>query len=516
MRCGDGSTPQARGRLGRGPRRPVRALDRRSRPLILALVAALASAPAPARAERPNVLLVLADDLNDWVGCLTGHPNARTPRIDRLAAQGMLFREAYAPAPKCNPSRTALMLGRRPTTTGIYDNGHWWRPHLPNAVALPEAFRRGGYVAAGAGKVFHHTAGFNPPDLWDEYFALRFDDPWDRAGSAYPRVATTDPPPGHPLAGIAPFRHELDWGSLPIAEADYGDAATVDWATRFLARPRETPFFLAVGLFHPHLPWYAPDRYFALFPPDAAVLPPAPPGDLADVPDEGRRLAGRGAETFRTIRERGKWAEAVAAYAANVAFADALVGRLIDALDASPHADDTFVIFASDHGFHLGEKEHWYKSTLWERSTHVPLVVRGPGVAPGGVCDRPVSLVDLYPTLLDIAGLPARAELDGASLRNLLQNPEAEPKRHAVVTYPRGNDAVRQGKWLYIRYRDGGEELYDRQADPDEVENLADRPAFAAVKRDLMRLLPAASAPDAPTKDHYEFDPDAYTWTPRR
>lgn len=468
-----------------------------------------AASPAP----PPNVLLILADDLNDWVGALGQRADSLTPNIDRLAAQGMVFREAYAASPKCNPSRTALLLGLGPATTGIYDNGHWWRPHLPRAIALPEAFRAAGYTVAGAGKVFHHTAGFNPPDLWDEYAPLRFDDPWDRRGSAYPNIAPAGPPPGHPLAGLVPFRHELDWGSLAIAPAEYGDARTVAWAEAFLAREHRRPFFLAAGLFRPHLPWYVPAEYFERHPADAAALPRVPPGDLEDVPAEGRRLAAAGREVFERIRASGKWREAVAAYSANIAYADALVGRLIDALDASPFVGNTIIVFASDHGFHLGEKRHWYKSTLWERSTHVPLVIRGPGIEGGGTCDRPVSLLDLYPTLLDLAGLPPRPELDGTSLGGLLRNPQSEPERHAGITYLRGNHAVRRGRWLYIRYRDGGEELYDRDADPDEVVNLADATEHRELKRSLRRLLPRRDAPAAPLKAAYRFDPDAYVWT---
>ena len=477
--------------------------------LVTLLVACGSSFVATA---RPNILLILADDLNDWVGSLTAHPNSRTPNLDRLASEGMLFRQAYAASPKCNPSRTALLLGMAPPTTGIYDNGHWWRPHLPDAIALPEAFRRAGYHVAGGGKIFHHTAGFNPPDLWDEYFPLRFDDPWDRNGPAYPGMVQSRPPPGHPLADLTPFRHELDWGALPIRDADYGDARTVAWAERFLQSDREQPFLLAVGLFHPHLPWYAPQRFFAAIEPSQTVLPHAPDDDLADVPPEGRHLAGRGAEVFAAIRSAGKWAEAVRAYVANIAFADALVGQLLDALGNSPHAANTFVVFASDHGFHLGEKQHWYKSTLWERATHVPLVIRGPDVAPGSVCDSPVSLLDIYPTLLDLADVPSDATLDGHSLAGLLKDPEAEPDRHAVMTYLRGNHAVRQGRWLYIRYRDGGEELYDRDADPQELTNLAKREDLLNVKRALAGLLPHESAPEAPLKSAYVFDPAAYSW----
>lgn len=484
-------------------------------PVILVAVLVTPACDGPLPDKPPNFLLVLADDLNDWVGALAAHPNARTPRIDSLASQGVLFREAYAASPKCNPSRTALLLGLRPSTTGVYDNGHWWRPHLPNAVALPEAFRRAGYTVAGGGKVFHHTAGFNPPDLWDEYFPLHFDDPWDRRGNAYPEVEESASPAGHPFAGITPFRHELDWGPLAIPDGDFGDAKTVSWAARFLKRHHARPFLLVVGLFHPHLPWYAPAEFFEAFPAADAVLPDIPENDLDDIPREGRRLADHGGQAFRRIRDSGKWSEAVAAYVANIAFADQLVGRLIDSLDAGPHAGNTVVIFASDHGFHLGEKRHWYKSTLWERATHVPLVISGPGIQPGLICDRPVSLLDIYPTLLGLAGFAGRPELEGKSLRPLLESPESEPERHAVITFLRGNDAVRQGQWLYIRYRDGGEELYDREADPGEFRNLATRPEFQAVKLKLRGLLPKGSARPAPTKSDYEFDPLTYAWTAR-
>lgn len=466
----------------------------------------------PAAAQRPNVVLILADDLNDWVGALGGHPDARTPNIDRLASSGVLFRQAYAASPKCNPSRTALMLGLSPATTGIYDNGHWWRPHLPGARTLPEAFREGGYVVAGAGKIFHHTAGFNPPDIWDEFLDLQFDDPWDRSGAAYPQVDTPRPPPEHPFAGLEPFRHELDWGALPIGEEEYGDARTVAWAEEFLKREHGEPFFLAVGLFHPHLPWYAPKRFFDMFPEGEVSLPEIEEADLDDVPAEGRRLAASGADVFRRIRDVGKWREAVGAYLANIAYADSLVGDVLGALDASPYAKNTIVVFASDHGFHLGEKGHWYKSTLWERATHVPLIVRTPGGA-AAVSDRPVSLLDLYPTLLELAGLPHRAELDGRSFVNLLENPGAEADRAAVVTYLAGNHGVRQGKWLYIRYGDGGEELYDRTKDPHEWKNLAGSPGLDAVKARLAEVLPEVDAAPAPVKGEYDFDFSNYRWT---
>ena len=301
-----------------------------------------------------------------------------------------------------------------------------------------------------------------------------------------------------------------------MAQEDYGDARTVEWAVQFLRRPHDRPFFLVVGLFHPHLPWYAPAEFFESLPSSQAVLPELEPDDLQDVPEEGRRLVALGSEVFTRIRTSGKWPEAIQAYVASISFADRLVGRLMDALDESPHAGNTVVVFASDHGFHLGEKQHWYKSTLWERSTHVPLIVRGPGIAPGRVCDVPVSLLDIYPTLIDLAGLHAGPGLEGRSLGGLLADPDSEPDRHAVITFLRGNDAVRHRQWLYIRYRDGGEELYDRSEDPNEFNNLANRADLQELKLDLRRLLPDRSALPAPAKGDYRFDPDAYTWVRKR
>ena len=327
--------------------------------------------------------------------------------------------------------------------------------------------------------------------------------------------------PAIPSAKASARRHRaipprVGLGALSIAEKEYGDARSVAWAKGFLRQTHSRPFFLVVGLFHPHLPWYAPASYFEQFPAEEAILPEVPADDLDDVPEEGRRLAARGAEVFRQLRKTAKWSEAVAAYAANIAFADALVGRVADALDASAYAESTIVLFASDHGFHLGEKSHWYKSTLWERSTHVPLIVRGPGIEAGTVCDRPVSLLDVYPTLLDLAGVPRRPELEGTSLRGLLDDPESEPGRHAGITYLEGNHAVRRGKWLYIRYHDGTEELYDRDSDPGEYANLASEDGLRSVKQALRQLLPKRDAPPAPTKSKYRFDPTAYSWTRSR
>ncbi|MGH9660090.1 MAG: sulfatase [Bryobacteraceae bacterium] len=475
-------------------------------------LAALTASRATSQSQRPNVLFLSVDDMNDWVGCLNGYPGVRTPHIDRLARRGALFADAHCASPLCNPSRTALLTGLAASTTGIYNNDQYWRPALPQAVTIPEYFRKHGYHVAGAGKVFHHVAGFNPPDQWDEFQLQVFDDPWYRRPEWYPWTKKIPAPPGHPFNGLKDFQGEFDWGVLDKPEAEYGDAAAVDFGAAFLRRKHARPFFLAVGLWHPHIPMFAPRNYFDLYPPEKVRLPDSPADDLDDVPAVGREMAAfRRVEHERIVGE-GKWKDAVRAYLASITFADALVGRMVAALDASAYARNTILVFWSDNGWHLGEKQHWHKSTLWQRSTHVPLIFAGPGVRSAGRARRqPVSLLDLYPTLVEMCGLPSRAGLDGASFAALLRDPAA-PRHPAVSTYLPNNHAVITERWRYIRYRDGGEELYDRVADPREFRNLAGLDRHAPLKRELAGYMPKSSAPPQPERDAYDFDFATHQW----
>jgi arylsulfatase A-like enzyme len=474
------------------------------------LSASVAVASARA-AARPNVFIISVDDMNDWVGCLSGYPGVRTPSIDRLARSGVLFSDAHCASPLCNPSRTALYTGLSAATTGIYNNEHYWRPSLPGVLTMPEYFRQHGYHAAGAGKVLHHVAGFNPPDQWDEFQLQVFDDPWYRRTEWYPWVKKIPTPPGHPFNGLQDFPGEFDWGVLPRTEREYGDMAAVEWGERFLARTHVKPFFAAVGLWHPHIPLFAPQNYFDLYPEKAVRLPEVREDDLEDVPPVGRRLAAARRQEYDRILREGKWREAVRAYLAAISFADAMVGRLVAALDRSPYAGNTILLFFSDNGWHLGEKQHWHKSTLWQRSTHVPLIIRAPEVrAAGRARSQPVTLLDLYPTLIELCGLP-RKDLDGASLAPLLRDPGLQ-RKPAVITYLPDNHAVCTQRWRYIRYRDGGEELYDRRGDPNEFRNLAAAPEHANLKRELAQWMPRTSAPPKPERKEFDFDFASYTW----
>ena len=435
---------------------------------------------------KPNVLFIAIDDLNDWVGCLGGHPDVKTPNLDRLADRGVLFTNAFCSAPACNPSRASLLTGILPSTSGVYHNNQPWRPALPDAVTIPQHFMSHGYRAVGGGKIFH--GGYPDPPSWHEYFPSQT------------RNKPGDPmPPNRPLNGIPETAH-FDWGPVDVPDEEMGDWKVADWATGELGKRHDKPFFLGVGIFRPHLPWYVPQKYFDMYPPDEITLPNVKEDDLDDVPPMGRKIA-RPEGDHKKVIEYGQWRKAVSAYLASISFADACVGRVIDALDRSPYADNTIIVLWSDHGWHLGEKLHWRKFALWEEATHNVMMIAAPGVTkPGDRCTRTVSLLDIYPTLVDLSGLSYKSELEGRSLLPLLENPNAEWKWPALTTHGRNNHSIRSEKWRYIRYSDGTEELYDRKTDELEWFNLAGKPEYAEVKVELSRWLPKINAPDAPKR----------------
>ncbi len=454
------------------------------------------------RRRPPNVLMIAVDDMNDWVGCLGGHPDVDTPHIDALAARGLLFANAHCPAPVCNPSRVAILTGRAPSSTGIYDNATVWHEQL-DVASLPSWFREHGYCTVGGGKIAHHMPGFNRRDDWDDYFEQVFDSPYQQAvarGEKGPFVW----PEGFPRNGLAAVSRlerppvnprEFDWGPVDAADAAMGDGQLVEWAAEFLRDPPAAPFFLAVGIYRPHLPWYAPRRYFDRYPVAEITSPPRKDDDLADLPAAGLAMAANRREDLELIQREGRMTEVLQAYLANISYADALIGRLLEAMDSGPAADDMIIVLWSDHGWHLGEKDHLHKFTLWERSTRVPLVIVAPGTTqPGTVSSRPVGLIDLFPTLAELCGLPEPPGLDGRSLVPLLADPHAAWDQPALTTHGPGNHALRSERYRYIRYADGGEELYDHSVDPNEWTNLAVDPAYAEVKDKLAAHVPQDDA----------------------
>jgi arylsulfatase A-like enzyme len=461
--------------------------------LLLAPLAALQASGAPA--DRPDVLFILADDMNVWIQTLDRSSPIVTPNLDRLARRGVTFTLACAASPACNPSRTALLTGRAPSSTGVYGNSADWRGAMPDVVTLPQAFMRSGYRVEGAGKVFHHhmSGTFHDRASFHEFLDM----PW-------PPDA---PMPASKLNRLPGFGSaNTDWGPWPAVEADHLDVRSTDWCIERLRRPRSGPLFLACGLFRPHMPFYVPERWLDRYPADKTVLPTLRPDDVDDIPPAGRALRDAEAGRFwqgmmQAEKTRpGSWREAVRCYQAAATFADGQIGRLLDALDASPRGKSTIIVFCSDNGYQLGEKGCWEKFTLWERASRIPLIIAAPGVTPAGAsCGRPVSLLDVYPTLVELCGLEPAPALDGRSVKPLLLDPTASWEHPAVMTYLRGNHAVRSQRHRYIRYANGDEELYDHFADPHEWTNLASRPDSKGVIAELARHLPRTDAP--PAKD---------------
>ena len=448
--------------------------------------------------DRPDVLFIAVDDLNDWIGCLTddrsplagGHPDTKTPNLDRLAARGTLFTNAHCAAPACNPSRFAVMTGRRPSSTGVYLNNQPWGGPIKNYTALTARFKQAGYYVNAGGKLFHGGGGPSAdPRFSHEYFGL-------------PRFPVPESAKNGTANGLG--RAHFDWAPLEVGDEAMGDTRLVHWAVSKLGKPlpksrggASRPRFLAVGLFRPHLPWFAPQKYFDAVP-TSPVLPPVQEGDLGDVPPAGVRMAQPDGD-HAAVTGTGQWSDAVRAYLANIRYADGQIGRLLDALDVSGRADRTIIVLWGDHGWHLGEKQHWRKFALWERATRVPLMIVAPGVTgPGTRCDAPVELTSLYPTLCDLCDVPPPGPLDAPSLRPLLENPAAEWSHAALTTHGRGNTAVRGPRFRLIHYEAGDRELYDHEADPGEHDNLlASRKTHAALE-ELTDALPNDYAPNAP------------------
>ncbi len=274
-----------------------------------------------------------------------------------------------------------------------------------------------------------------------------------------------------------------------------GDYRSVSYILQKLGEPHNKPFFLACGIVKPHMPWSVPKKYYDMYPLDKIELPKVLPNDLDDVPSAGIAMAAPDVDHAAVLKS-GRWKEAVQAYLATITFCDAMVGRLIDGLDQSASKDNTIICLWSDHGWMLGEKQHWRKFALWEESARAPYMWIVPGVTkPGGVCNRTVDYMQIYPTLCDVAGLPAPKQGEGESIRKLLENPDAPWGKPAITTWLFNNHTVRTERWRYIRYADGGEELYDHDRDPLEWNNLAQNPEYAPVKADLAKWLPQENKP---------------------
>ncbi len=430
--------------------------------------------------NKPNVLFIAVDDLNDWVGCLKGHPQVQTPNIDRLAAMGTLFTNAHTQSPICNPSRTSLLTGYRPSTTGIYGLSPWIRqvPDLKNMVTIPQYFSANGYATYATGKIFHggYGKGKDPVEF-------------DRLG---PASGVKTAPPAK-LAGETPGGNNpwVDWGDFGLKKEDIQDYDIATWAVDVLKNAPEEPYFLGVGFFLPHVPLFAPTEHFKKYPNDSVVMPPTLANDRADTPRSSWYNHWDVPEPrWKWFREKKQDTLFVQAYLASISFVDDQVGRVLDALAVSGQQDNTIIVLWSDHGFHLGEKEISGKNTLWERATRVPLIFSGKDIGVGKRCSEPVELLDIYPTLNELCGLPSKNGLEGHSLVPQLTDSETPRPWPAITTNNWNNHAVRTNDWRYIRYADGSEELYDTKTDPNEWENLIGSPVHRSVVDSLRQWLP--------------------------
>ncbi len=467
-----------------------------------------------AESRRPNILFIAIDDMNDWVGCLEGHPDVQSPNIDRLASRGVLFTNAHCTAPVCGPSRTALFTGLRPDSTGVYTNAANVRTQLPHVVTLPQYLRGNGYYTFGCGKLFHGGGKGIPLDAFDEY-GPNIRTPWTAGGPfTADEIDIKHQKPSHkvrrgnqvfelPLNKMPADRYwkatnTFDWGPVDLPDEHFTDTHVARWAVERLGESHDKPFFLGVGFLRPHQPMYNPKRFHDLYPPDRVHLPPMIDEDLADLSKSGREFALIPATsgTHATVVEYNQWRNAVSSYLASISYIDELTGQVLSALAKSEYADNTHIVLWSDHGWHLGEKEHWGKATGWYRASRVPLIVvpaaqhNVKGFESGTRSSRPVNLLDLYPTVVELAGLPPRDELDGRSLLPWISDPKAPGRDYTVTTFGRGNHAVTTERWRYVLYFDGSEELYDLRNDPHEWRNVAGSAEHANVKNRLRNWVP--------------------------
>jgi len=460
--------------------------------LLLSTAFFVLASPSPAPGEekdvkeaRPNILFIAIDDQNDWIGYLGGHALVKTPNIDRLAARGTAFTNAHCQSPLCNPSRTSLMTGLRPSSTGIYGLEPWFRDldEFKGVVSLPQHLSSGGYRTYSTGKIYHGPYGREG----GEFDVLG---PDSSVGARPEKKLVSTPFGNNPL---------VDWGFFPHEDEDKGDWRVASWAVGQLDEKPQEPFFLSVGFLLPHVPCYATRKWLDLYPDDDSVLPKILREDRKDTPRFSWYLHWYLPEVrLKFLEETNQWRNLVRSYLASTSFVDSQVGRVLAALKRNGFDDNTIVVLWSDHGWHLGEKLVTGKNTLWDDGTRVPLVFAGPGIQGGQVCSKPAELLDIYPTLSDLCGLRQREHLEGHSLLPQLRDAKAARKWPAITTHNHDNHGVRSERWRYIRYADGTEELYDMKKDPHEWNNLAAHPSRAEVLATHRGFLPKENRKPAP------------------
>ncbi len=466
-------------------------------------------------AERPNVLFLISDDLNNSLGCY-GHPLVKSPNIDKLAARGVRFDRAYCQFPLCGPSRNSMLTGLHPNSTGIHANSQIFRQTIPSHHSLPQAFRLAGYFAGRIGKLYHYnvpksigTNGHDDPGSWEMELNPAGCDRLEEEPHIFSLV------PGQ-------FGGTLSWYASPKSDTHHTDgmmAADAEWVLARCARQKDRPFFLAVGFYRPHTPYVAPKPYFERYPEEKMPVVQGVTEDQADLPAPALGSYKREQDKLTDDLRR----QAIQAYFASITFVDAQVGRVLDSLERLGLAENTIVVFTSDHGYHLGEHGLWQKMSLFEESSRVPLIIAAPGVsARGGVAETPVGLIDLYPTLAELCNVSSPENLQGQSLVSMLKDPRAKGRGWTISQVSRGGRknrffgyTLRTPRWRYTEWAGGdeGRELYDHDTDPRELTNLAEEPAHTATVADLSRQLRQAIQDTfPPSGESPEVMPDP--WAP--
>lgn len=449
--------------------------------LPLVLTCAFIAFDLGAAAQKPNVLFISVDDLNDWTG-YSGHSHVISPNMDRLADDGVWFSRAYCQYAVCGPSRASLMSGLYPQQL---DGTAWQSKRNPvyekveamGSKLLHTYLQDHGYKTMSVGKVMHrHQLPESDLDVdggrggWDHNKDA--DGNWLESNWFSEKTLT-------------------DWAVYTGEESQMSDTKAALWAVEQLEDSHEEPFMLMVGFYRPHAPWHVPQKYFDLYDPATIPLPAYRADDLDDIPPAGRAQLNDGYPRTDWAIQESQWRNIVHAYLASISFVDAKIGRVLDALETSPYRDNTIVILWSDNGYHLGTKNTFQKHTLWERSARVPLIIKVPGSKAKGRSERIVSLLDLYPTLLELCGLPPNDKVMGRSLVPLLENPEMEWDFPALTYGKDGGKSIRAGEYRFIQYGDGAEELYHHPSDPHEWINLVSNPDYAEVLRMLQAELAA-------------------------
>lgn len=449
---------------------------------IILIVSINVNALANQNNDKLNVLFICIDDINNWVGYLGENPQVLTPNIDKFAEESMVFSNAYCSAPVCGPSRTSLLYGIYPHKSGSYGHHEVYDPKniplLANRETLPALFRREGYYTAGSGKIFHYGS-----DGFQVYYN-----------------PTSDPEPNRAHSDTN-TSGDFKFGPVkPEMESEMIDFKITEWAINQLNQSFDSPFFISVGYKKPHLPWIAKESNFEKFNLDSIRLPFILENDMEDLPESGKIFA-RSLFGFNTMdtesdhefitKQKGLWQRLIRSYLSSINHTDEMIGKLLNALKNSQYKNNTIIVLWGDHGWHLGEKEHWRKMTLWRKGTRTPLIIYAPdNTIKGSRYEDPVSLQDIYPTLVDLCGLNTNQNLDGLSLLPILKEPKLKLNKPVIISHGPGNFAICKENWRFIQYYNGDEELYDIENDPNEFHNLAEIPEFNKIIEDLRLHVP--------------------------